>query len=578
MNEPRYFCNDCVIFTTHHLNAQKTYGFDGVMNGKYHVMTKEKSINNENDRLAMGFSSMPISQNYSPQKLNTLFQRGNFTEIVEKSRLFQNQNPKNADVLSLLGVACVKTRQFEKAKPYFEMATKLAPKTPSVWNNFGNILADLGETSQARASYEKALQLNPDYPDALNGYGNVLMHLGEIQDAVEPYQKLLAINPNHPEGQVNLAQAFIAQGEFDAAKKEFLSLIKKAPRHAEAHHQLSRIQRYEKGDDHIKAMQAVMKMPNPSAKETVLINHGLGKAHADLKEYSKAFGYWQAGNQAFKKTINYDFAEDQEVFDRLHQWAESMPILSGPGALKRQPIFILGMPRSGTSLVEQILSGHSKVYAAGELDAMALAVRKNVLSDPNKSFSRLNKAVLKTIRESYIKGINVLPTDCGMITDKMPLNFKWISIIRAIFPDAPILHLKRHPMAICFSNFRYFFQSHGMRYSNNLMDIGQYYLAYDQLMQRHIADHGDAITTIDYEALTQDPKQHIETLLKTLGLGWQDACLNIEDNKRSVKTVSNVQIRSSIYTKSSEEWKNYEKELQPLKQLLMPVLERDGWI
>ena len=522
---------------------------------------------------------MPLPQHYSLQQLNALFRQGNFGAIAEKSQLFMKNNPKNADVMSLLGVACVRTRQFEKAKSYFEMATKIAPKTPSVWNNFGNILADFGETSQALASYEKALQLNPDYPDALNGYGNVQMNLGQIQHAVQSYQKLLALNPDHPEGQINLAQAHIAQGEFDAAKKEFLSLIKKTPRHAEAHHQLSRIQRYEKGDDHIKAMQSVLAASNPSVKESVLINHGLGKAHADLKDYAVAFGYWKAGNEAFKKTINYDFAEDQEIFDHLHQWADhlsnSQPSSFGSTALKRQSIFILGMPRSGTSLVEQILSGHSAVYAAGELDAMALAARKNALSSPQ---SRLNKAVLKTIRESYIKDINALPTDCGMITDKMPLNFKWISIIRAIFPNAPILHLKRHPMAVCFSNFRYFFQSHGMRYSNDLMDIGRYYLAYDELMQRHMADHGNAITTIDYEALTQNPKQHIENLLKTLGLEWQDACLNIEDNKRSVKTVSNVQIRSSIYTKSSEEWQNYEKELQPLKELLMPVLERDGWL
>jgi len=326
-------------------------------------------------------------------------------------------------------------------------------------------------------------------------------------------------------------------------------------------------------------MQSVLAMPNPSAKETVLINHGLGKAHADLKDYHKAFEYWQAGNRAFKDVIKYDFSEDQEVFDRLHQWADHLSSsgvsLGALGAMRRQPIFILGMPRSGTSLIEQILSGHSTVYAAGELDAMGLAVRKNALSPPQ---SKLNKAMLKTIRDFYISDINALPTDCGIITDKMPLNFKWISMIRAILPNAPILHLKRHPIAVCFSNFRYFFQSHGMRYSNDLMDIGRYYLAYDQLMQRHMADHGDAITTIDYEALTQDPKHHIEALLEKLGLEWQDACLKIEDNKRSVKTVSNVQIRSSIYTKSSEEWQNYEKELQPLKELLMLILERDGWV
>ena len=520
---------------------------------------------------------MPLSQDYSLTRLNDLFQRGNFAEIAEKSRLFYKQNPKNADAMSLLGVSFVRMRQYEKAKHFLEKVTKISPKLPAAWNNYGNVLINLREIDTARSVFEKALQLNPDYPDALNGYGNVLMDLGQIQEAVLSYQKLLGLKPDHYEGQINLAQAYIAQGEFDAAKAEFLRLIEKQPRHAEAHHQLSRIQRYKKDDDHIKAMQAVLAMPNPNAKETVLINHGLGKAHADLKEYAAAFEYWQAGNQAFKKTIDYDFAEDQEVFDRLHQWAESMPPSFGSGALKRQPIFILGMPRSGTSLVEQILSGHSEVYAAGELDAMALAVKKHALSLPQQSMPRLNKSVLKTIREAYIKDINALPTDRGIITDKMPLNFKWISIIRAIFPDAPILHLKRHPMAICFSNFRYFFQSHGMRYSNDLMDIGRYYLAYDQLMQRHMADHGDAITTIDYEALTKNPKQHIENLLKTLGLEWQDACLNIEKNKRSVKTVSNVQIRSSIYTKSSEEWHNYEDQLKPLKDILMPILDRDGW-
>ena len=521
---------------------------------------------------------MPSPQHYSLQELNALFQQRNFAEIVEKSLLFHKKNPKNPDVLSLIGVACVRTRNYEKAKYFLEKVTKLSPKSPSAWNNYGNVLVDFRQINTARSVFLKALLLNPNYPDALNGYGNVLMALGLIKEAIQNYQKLLALKPDHPEGQFNLALAFIAQGEFDSAKSEFHHILEKSPRHAEAHHQLSRIQRYEKGDDHIKAMQAVLASQKPSVKETVLINHGLGKAHADLKDYAKAFSHWQAGNAAFKITINYDFAEDKEVFDRLHQWAESMPILTGSGALKRQPIFILGMPRSGTSLVEQILSGHSAVYAAGELDAMALAVKKHVFSQPQQSMSRLNKSVLKKIQESYIKDINSLPTDSGIITDKMPFNFKRISIIRSIFPNAPILHLKRHPMAVCFSNFRYFFQSHGMRYSNDLMDIGRYYLAYDKLMQRHMAKHGDAITTIDYEALTQNPKQHIENLLKTLGLEWQDACLNIEKNKRSVKTVSNVQIRSSIYTKSSEEWQNYEDQLKPLKDMLMPVLDRDGWL
>ena len=520
---------------------------------------------------------MSISSQYSLQRLNALFQQQQYEAIVKDAKAFQKSNPNNADVMSLLGVAFVRLRHYDQAKYCLEKVTLLAPHLPAAWNNLGNVLSTLSEKKPARNAYEKALALNPDYPDALNGYANVLMDLGQIDLSVETYEKLLALNPNHPEGQINLAQAYMAQGEFDQAKTQFHHIITNNPRHAEAHQQLSRIHRYQSGDDHINAMHTVLTMPNPTAKEVVLINHGLGKAYADLKDYPKAFGHWQAGNKAFKDTINYDFSEDQAVFDRLHQWADHLSSsgssLRALGSLKRQPIFILGMPRSGTSLIEQILSGHSTVYAAGELDAMGLAIRKNALT-----LSRLNKAMLKTIRDYYINEINALPTDRAIITDKMPLNFKWISVIRAIFPDAPILHLKRHPMAVCFSNFRYFFQSHGMRYSNDMLDIGRFYLAYDDLMQRHMADHGDAVTVIDYEALTQDPKHHIANLLQGLGLEWQDTCLKIEDNKRSVKTVSNVQIRSSIYTKSSEEWQNYDKALQPLKDMLMPILDRDGWV
>ena len=329
---------------------------------------------------------MSKSQKYNLQQLNALFQQGHFVEIAQKSQSFLKNNPGNADVLSLIGVAHTRSGQLEKAKTYFKKATMLKPESAQVFNNLANAQRETGFSKDALVSYEKALQLNPQYQQALNGYGNVLMDLGLIQDAIVSYQKLLKLNPDHPEGQINLAQAFIAQGEFDHAKSEFQRLLEKNPRHAEAHQQFSRIHRYQDGDDHIKAMQSVLAMPNPSAKETVLINHGLGKAHADLKDYPKAFEYWQTGNRAFKDVIKYGFTEDQEVFDRLHQWADHLSSsgvsLGTSGAMRRQPIFILGMPRSGTSLIEQILSGHSTVYAAGELDAMGLAVRKNALSPP----------------------------------------------------------------------------------------------------------------------------------------------------------------------------------------------------
>ena len=485
---------------------------------------------------------------YNIAKLLDLYKKSKFSKIVKNSNTFIKKYPNYPDVETILGVAEAESGNLRKAKEHFKNVTNLTPTSHQAWFNLGFTEQKLLHINLAEKAYLKAIEIRPNYPEAIMGYVNIM----------------------------------IMKGEFDKSKSLLSKLLKQHPRHAEAHQQFSRINKYKKDDEHINKMQIILKMPNLSVKETVLINHGLGKARSDLKEYSLAFRHWQIGNEAFKKNINYDFEEDRSLFNYLHRCADYFssikPNSIDTKTLIRRPIFIIGMPRSGTSLLEQILSGHSKIYGAGELDTLGFAIQKNILSKPQFSQIKFNNLTLRKIRDFYINDINALPTECELVTDKMPLNFKWISFIRAIFPNAPILHLKRHPMAVCFSNFRYFFQSKGMRYSNCLLDIGRYYMAYDKLMRRFILDHGDAIKTIDYEALTQDPKLQITNLLASFNLEWQEACLKIEDNKRAVKTVSNIQIRNSIYTNSSEEWKHYKEELAPLKDMLMPILERDGWV
>jgi tetratricopeptide (TPR) repeat protein len=514
-----------------------------------------------------------MAASYSLKNLQTLFAQGKFEDIIHHSAQFKRANDKNSHAMTILAVSFAQLGQTQKALPFFQNVTAANPNDPQAWNNYGNALRTLISYDGALKAYDKALKLNPRYTEALNGRGGVLMDLGQIDNAIESYQKLMAIDPDHPEVNINLVYAYVANGNFELAEELLLALLKKNPRHADAHHQFSRIHRYQDGDPHLVAMENALKSPNPSLKETVLINHGLGKAEADLKNYKKAFDHWTKANHAFQSSIGYQFAKDQKVFDTITRWGDVVSHQCFHAPKDKRPIFILGMPRSGTSLVEQILSGHSEVYAAGEVETLGRIIPQIAFSA-----SRIGKPILKQISQGYLDDLRRLPTDKAIITDKMPLNFKWVGVIRAIFPEAPILHLKRHPMAICFSNFRNFFRAEGMSYSHDLMDIGRFYLAYDALMQHWYELYGEAITTVDYEKLTENPKEEIAKLLQVVGLDWQDACLKIEDNKRSVKTVSNTQIRQKIYTKSSEEWQHYEEELAPLKEMLMPILERDGWV
>jgi tetratricopeptide (TPR) repeat protein len=514
-----------------------------------------------------------MNQKKNIDQLRILFQQQQFQLIEKQAVQFKKNNPKNFDVLTILGVTFAQLGKLEKAILYFEQALNAKPDFAQSHNNLANSQRKLGLFHKSLSSYEKALKINPEYTEALNGRGGVLMDLGQIDEAISSFQKAIFFSPDHPEAPINLVYAYVANGDFELAKEMLKELLSKFPRHADAHYQFSRLHRYKEGDANLETLEQILKAPDLSLKEKVLINYALGKGYADLKNYKTAFDHWTKANQFFKKSIGYKFEKDQKVFDIITQYGDLARKHRFNAPQDKNPIFILGMPRSGTSLVEQILSGHSEVFAAGELETLGRNIRQFLLST-----KQINNSVLKQISQGYLEDLRRMPTDKALITDKMPLNFKWIGIIRAIFPGAPILHLKRHPMAVCFSNFRNFFRAQGVSFSHDLIDIGRFYIAYDALMQHWDQLYGEAITTVDYEKLTENPKEEIAKLLQVIGLDWQDACLKIEDNKRSVKTVSNTQIRQKIYTKSSEEWQHYEEELAPLKEMLMPILERDGWV
>ena len=286
------------------------------------------------------------------------------------------------------------------------------------------------------------------------------------------------------------------------------------------------------------------------------INFGLAKACEDLGNFEQAFAHYSEGNELRKKLLNYDINQDLELFRQIKSYYPRIEQNSlEPHKLSKDliPIFIVGMPRSGTTLVEQIISSHSKVTGAGELSYAAQFGK--VIAN---GCSEANDEVLLEFRHKYLEKLKNVSKNNLIVTDKMPQNFLYIGLLAAAFPEAKIIHVKRNPAAVCWANYKQYFTSENLGYCYALDDIVNYYSLYKNLIEFWTNKLGKRIYNLDYELLTVDQEKETRQLINYLGLDWDEKCLAPESNTRSVATASNVQIRKKVYQGSSTQWKKYQ--------------------
>ena len=285
----------------------------------------------------------------------------------------------------------------------------------------------------------------------------------------------------------------------------------------------------------------------------------LAKSSEDLGNLEEAFRYLKEGNALRKKNLNYDIVQDEEIFSRIKETADSFKNVFFNASGKENfptPILILGMPRSGTTLVEQIISNHSEVTAAGELKFL-----KMFGSPLAEGKVGVSEDKLRTIRNQYLNELKELSVGQPFVTDKMPINFFYIGLICSAFPEAKIVHVKRNAAATCWSNFKQYFSTKELGYCYDLLDVVRYYQMYQELMLFWDKHYPEKIYHLDYEQLTVEQEPETKKLIHYLGIDWEDACLFPEENKRYVKTVSSMQVREKVYKGSSEQWKKFEKYL-----------------
>ena len=430
------------------------------------------------------------------------------------------------------------------------------PNSSILYNIIGAANRGLGNLDEAMKAYEKAISIKPDYAEAFYNMGNALKDQGKLKEAMEAFNKAISIKPDYAEVYNNMGNAFKDQGNLEEAIVAYEKAISIKPDCADVHRHLSTVKRYKIDDPHFLLVKNLYDEAGFNRDTKCNLNFALAKMYEDNSEFDKAFEHLSEGNALRKKILNYSINKDEVLFLKLE---EMQPFLLEKSlkikraAYKIKPIFILGMPRSGTTLVEHIVSSHSKVTGAGEL--RYIAEYGTTLAT---GISDLNETAVSEFREKYLSELIYLSNGRPCVTDKMPGNFRFIPLICAAFPEAKIIHVQRDSRATCWSNFRQYFSTNDLGYCYNLDDLVVYYKLYFSLMQFWQSKYGERIYNLDYERLTTDQENETRKLIKYLEIDWENSCLSPQDNKRSVKTVSQHQVRQKVYTGSSQAWKKYQ--------------------
>ena len=359
-------------------------------------------------------------------------------------------------------------------------------------------------------------------------------------------------------------------GEIDKAFISYRKAIEIDPEHAEVYRSLSKNKKFVDYDDDIRSMESLYASAKLSEQQKMHLAFGLGKAYEDLGEYEKSMEFIMQAAHLKRAAIDYSISEAEDLFSNIKSIFSPgfFSDRKGVGNSDQTPIFILGMLRSGTSLVEQILASHPDVYGAGELSNLSNLIRKLGPTISSReilaSIGDLDPAALEGLGKQYIAGIRNHSEDATYITDKMPHNFQYIGLIKAILPNAKIIHCTRDPMDNCLSVFKNYFNTKHY-YSYDLTELGQYFNLYLELMEYWRNTLPGFIYDQSYERLVADQENQTRKLLDYCHLPWDDACLEFYKTRRKVRTASNAQVRRPIYKDSVKLWKRYEKQLQPLR-------------
>jgi len=474
------------------------------------------------------------------------------------------------------GNALLALKRPGEAAAQFEQALALKPGQAEVHFKLGNALSALERRREAAAQFERVLALEPGHAEAHNDLGNALVALDRSAEAIAHYEKALELKPDSAGAYANLGYLLMELGRVEEARQATEKAVALAPRKPTLYRQLAMTRRFAAGDPILAAMEELAKEPAAfGQEERIELHFALAKALADIGRHEDSFRHLVAGNALKRQLVVYDEAQTLALFERVRTsfTPELMRGKAGLGNPSLLPVFVIGMPRSGTTLAEQILASHPKAFGAGELlffrDAVPRGRWPGGADTPYpEAAAAMSGEELGRVALHYLTLTSALAPAAERIVDKQPMNFLFAGLIHLALPNARIVHMRRDPVDNCFSCFSQLFAGHQL-YAYDLGEIGRYYRAYAKLMEHWQAVLPPGVMLeVQYEALVDDFERQARRIVEHAGLDWDDACLAFYKTARRVRTASAVQVRQPIYRSAIGRARPYGELLRPLREAL----------
>ena len=518
-------------------------------------------------------NNLKIEAEREAQIILNYFKAKDYISAEVKAKKLIKKFPNFQAVYNLLGLCLQSQKKFLEAIKYYKIAIQNNPNFFVAINNLGLTYHNMYDLKNAQHYYERAIEINPKFTHPISNLGNVKKELNNYEEAIKCYKLALSIDNKLYIVIHNLGMAYQALGKFKESKKYFESVLKINPKFTRADRGLSMSLKYDINNPHLKIMENKIKDQSLNNFQKIELHFGLGKAYEDIKNYKKSFENYKLGNKIKRDTIKYQISDDVKLFENIKNSFSGIDFknLENVGNKNDKMIFILGMPRSGTTLVEQIIANHKNVYGAGELRDLTQIIKENFLVNDKikfpKKFNIKDHNFFSNMGTKYLENLDRYNTNKNYITDKAPLNFKWIGLIKLILPKSKIIHCTRDPKDTCLSLFKNLFEGE-LNFSYNLEEAAKYYKLYQNLIEFWKQLLPDFIYDISYEKLVENQEFESRKLLDFCNLDWDKNCLTFYRNKRGIVTASFAQARKPIYKNSVKSWQNYKNELLPMFKIL----------
>lgn len=513
-------------------------------------------------------STDPIAAEQIFAKGNEQKRLGNDSEAESCFRRAIKKFPEHGQAWNNLGNLLHSHKKLKEALACYKRCCEILPDNAVCHHNYGSCLHETGDSVEGEKQLMRAAELNPEYVEAFLELAVLRRYIGDTDGAARAVQDALRLKPSSCTPHRLMGLALKDQGKIEAARESLKKGLEFSPHDATTLYLLTRYKKYTSTNDpDITTLQSLLHKPDLSNEDATSLHFGLGKIYDDLAMYKEAFHHYQLANRLKRDSLGVAWISTGIELDRyrkVFQPALFKRFAQAPTpVLSDLPVFIVGMPRSGTTLVEQICASHSQVHGKGELKKIAQLIHdlptqcKGKASYP-ECLLTTPPSLIHSLAEKYIAELKAgLPKETTRIIDKMPSNFQELGLITILFPSARVIHCVRDPLDTCLSNYFQNFEE-GNECSYDMETLSLYYRKYKERMHHWETLFPNSIHTVQYELLVSNPEEQTRTLIDFLGLEWEADCLNFYKTKRSVQTSSDWQVRQPIYKQSVARWKNYE--------------------